>query len=138
MGNKTPSSSNSNHGLKNINTTTIYKQEEPQSWCCCCKKQVSYRIPALVYLSDDQTFLAFAEKRKTLSDTSAEVLVMRRGTWNDGKKIKEVEVQNNFLTNSLFQMLYTTWHEHSHDAFYFSGSVDIRCSLQHVYQTTAA
>ncbi|XP_048036366.1 sialidase-4-like [Megalobrama amblycephala] len=91
MGNKTPSSSNSKHGLKNINTTTIYKQEEPQSWCCCCKKQVSYRIPALVYLSDDQTFLAFAEKRKTLSDTSAEVLVMRRGTWNDGKKIKEVE-----------------------------------------------
>lgn len=97
MGNKTPSSSNSNHGLKNINTTTIYKQEEPQSWCCCCKKQVSYRIPALVYLSDDQTFLAFAEKRKTLSDTSAEVLVMRRGTWNDGKKIKEVEVQNIFF-----------------------------------------
>ncbi|KAK9955368.1 hypothetical protein ABG768_015250 [Culter alburnus] len=91
MGNKTPSSSNSKHGLKNINTTTIYKQEEPQSWCCCCKKQVSYRIPALVYLSDDQTFLAFAEKRKTLSDTSVEVLVMRRGTWNDGKKIKEVE-----------------------------------------------
>ncbi|XP_051733385.1 sialidase-3-like [Ctenopharyngodon idella] len=91
MGNKTPSSSNSKHGLRNINTTTIYKQEEPQSWCCCCKKQVSYRIPALVYLSDDQTFLAFAEKRKTLSDTSAEVLVMRRGTWNDGKKIKEVE-----------------------------------------------
>ncbi|XP_067279158.1 sialidase-3-like [Pseudorasbora parva] len=90
MGNKTSSRSSSDC-LKILNKTTIYKQEQPQSWCCLCKKQVSYRIPALVYLRDDQTFLAFAEKRKSLSDTSAEVLVMRRGTWNDGKKIKEVE-----------------------------------------------
>jgi len=95
MGNKTPSRRN----LKNINTTTIFKQEQPQKWCCCCKKQVSYRIPALVYLNNDQTFLAFAEKRKTLSDTSAEVLVMRRGTWTKGKKIKEVEVQIHFFNN---------------------------------------
>uniref|UniRef100_A0A672RL45 Sialidase 3 (membrane sialidase), tandem duplicate 3 n=1 Tax=Sinocyclocheilus grahami TaxID=75366 RepID=A0A672RL45_SINGR len=42
-----------------------------------------YRIPALVNLNDDKTFLAFAEKRKTLSDTNAEVLVMRRGTLKD-------------------------------------------------------
>uniref|UniRef100_A0A673N8B7 exo-alpha-sialidase n=1 Tax=Sinocyclocheilus rhinocerous TaxID=307959 RepID=A0A673N8B7_9TELE len=42
-------------------------------------------IPALVNLNDDQTFLALAEKRKTLSDTNAEVLVMRRGTLKDAK-----------------------------------------------------
>uniref|UniRef100_A0A673N8B0 Sialidase 3 (membrane sialidase), tandem duplicate 3 n=1 Tax=Sinocyclocheilus rhinocerous TaxID=307959 RepID=A0A673N8B0_9TELE len=59
--------------------------EPPQTWCCCCKNQVSYRIPALVNLNDDQTFLALAEKRKTLSDTNAEVLVMRRGTLKDAK-----------------------------------------------------
>ncbi|XP_016361603.1 sialidase-4-like [Sinocyclocheilus anshuiensis] len=89
MGNKTPSRNNSGC-LKEINKTTIFKQEQPQTWCCCCEKQVSYRIPALVYLSVDQTFLAFAEKRKTLSDTNAEVLVLRRGTWKDAKN-QEVE-----------------------------------------------
>uniref|UniRef100_A0A8C2FE30 exo-alpha-sialidase n=1 Tax=Cyprinus carpio TaxID=7962 RepID=A0A8C2FE30_CYPCA len=89
MGNKTPSRSKTGC-LKEINKTTIFKQEQPQTWCCCCKKQVSYRIPALVYLSVDQTFLAFAEKRKTLSDTNAEVLVLRRGTWKDAKN-QEVE-----------------------------------------------
>ncbi|XP_056303120.1 sialidase 3 (membrane sialidase), tandem duplicate 3 [Danio aesculapii] len=89
MGNKTPSRSKSGCS-KEMNTTTVFKQEQPQTWCCCFKKQVSYRIPALIYVSDEQTFLAFAEKRKTLNDTSAEVLVMRRGTWVDAKT-KEVE-----------------------------------------------
>ncbi|NP_001071006.1 sialidase 3 (membrane sialidase), tandem duplicate 3 isoform X1 [Danio rerio] len=89
MGNKTPSKSKSGYP-KEMNTTTVFKQEQPQTWCCCFKKQVSYRIPALVYVSDEQTFLAFAEKRKTLNDTNAEVLVMRRGTWVDAKT-KEVE-----------------------------------------------
>uniref|UniRef100_A0A672RK80 Sialidase 3 (membrane sialidase), tandem duplicate 3 n=1 Tax=Sinocyclocheilus grahami TaxID=75366 RepID=A0A672RK80_SINGR len=51
-----------------------------------------YRIPALVNLNDDKTFLAFAEKRKTLSDTNAEVLVMRRGTLKDAKT-QDIEVQ---------------------------------------------
>lgn len=50
--------------------------------------QVTYRIPALLYISDNQTFLAFAEKRKTADDTDADVLVMRKGTFKDG----EVEV----------------------------------------------
>lgn len=94
MGNKTPSRSKSGCP-KEMNTTTVFKQEQPQTWCCCCEKQVSYRIPALVYVSDEQTFLAFAEKRKTLNDTSAEVLVMRRGTWVDAKT-KQVEVFKNF------------------------------------------
>lgn len=89
MGNKTPSKSKSGYP-KEMHTTTVFKQEQPQTWCCCFKKQVSYRIPALVYVSDEQTFLAFAEKRKTLNDTNAEVLVMRRGTWVDAKT-KEVE-----------------------------------------------
>ncbi|XP_073680520.1 sialidase-2-like [Garra rufa] len=93
--------------------TTIFKQEEFQSlccwlcwcswpsWCCClaqwcwpswrcwpfrsCKRQVTYRIPALIYISDDETYLAFAEKRNTPADTDADVLVMRRGTWKGDK-----------------------------------------------------
>ncbi len=91
MGNTT-SSRNKTGCLKEINKTTIFKQEQPQTLCCCCKNQVSYRIPALIYLNDDQTFLAFAEKRKTLSDTNAEVLAMRRGTLKDAK-IQEIEVK---------------------------------------------
>ncbi|XP_050957252.1 sialidase-3-like [Labeo rohita] len=89
MDNKTPSKSNSS-SPNEINKTTIFKQEEPQTWFYFWTKQVSYRIPALVYLSDDRNFLAFAEKRKTLSDTDAEVLVMRRGTWKDATN-QEVE-----------------------------------------------
>ncbi|TRY97907.1 hypothetical protein DNTS_034133 [Danionella cerebrum] len=89
MGNTAPSKSKPG-SFQEMTTTTIFRQEQPQTWCCCCTKQVSYRIPALVYLSEDQTFLAFAEKRKTLSDTSAEVLVMRRGVLVDSES-KEVE-----------------------------------------------
>uniref|UniRef100_A0A8C2DAH2 exo-alpha-sialidase n=1 Tax=Cyprinus carpio TaxID=7962 RepID=A0A8C2DAH2_CYPCA len=64
--------------------TTLFKQEPQKSE----KMQVTYRIPALLYISDNQTFLAFAEKRKTADDTDADVLVMRKGTFKDG----EVEV----------------------------------------------
>uniref|UniRef100_A0A673L2C8 exo-alpha-sialidase n=1 Tax=Sinocyclocheilus rhinocerous TaxID=307959 RepID=A0A673L2C8_9TELE len=48
------------------------------------RMQVTYRIPALIYISDNQTFLAFAEKRKTADDTDADVLVMKKGIWKDG------------------------------------------------------
>ncbi|XP_026990551.2 sialidase-3-like [Tachysurus fulvidraco] len=41
-----------------------------------------YRIPALIYI--DQTFLAFAEKRTSLKDEDAELLVLNRGTRQDG------------------------------------------------------
>ncbi|XP_059398046.1 sialidase-3-like isoform X3 [Carassius carassius] len=74
------------------NNTTIFKQEQPQScWCCwpswcCSKRQVTYRIPALLYISENKTYLAFAEKRKTPNDTDADKLVMRRGLWEEDKK----------------------------------------------------
>ncbi|KAI4886832.1 hypothetical protein NFI96_018398 [Prochilodus magdalenae] len=47
--------------------------------------QVTYRIPALIYISDCQTYFAFAEKRKTHDDSDADVLVLRRGKRQDGK-----------------------------------------------------
>ncbi len=44
----------------------------------------TYRIPALIYISDGQTFLAFAEERSTPRDSDAKVLVMRRGSLQNG------------------------------------------------------
>ncbi|XP_048036369.1 sialidase-3-like [Megalobrama amblycephala] len=84
MGNSTSSERNVIPLKDNTTATTLFKQE-PE----CCSKQVTYRIPALIYISKDQTYLAFTEKRKTEKDTDAEVLVMRRGSWKDGKN--EVE-----------------------------------------------
>ncbi|XP_053168403.1 sialidase-3-like [Hemicordylus capensis] len=47
----------------------------------CQNKQESlfYRIPALLYLAPESTFLAFAEERSSLRDEDAKFLVMRRG-----------------------------------------------------------
>ncbi|KAI5622494.1 sialidase 3 (membrane sialidase), tandem duplicate 1 isoform X1, partial [Silurus asotus] len=45
---------------------------------------ITYRIPALIYISETQTFLAFAEKRASPCDHDAILLVMRRGTQQDG------------------------------------------------------
>ncbi len=44
----------------------------------------TYRIPALIYISDGQTCLAFAEERSTPRDSDAKVLVMRRGSLQNG------------------------------------------------------
>ncbi|XP_056121198.1 sialidase-3-like [Rhinichthys klamathensis goyatoka] len=77
MGNNTSSIRNS-IPPNDITATTLFEQEPEVH-----KKQVTYRIPALIYISAKQTYLAFAEKRKTSDDTDAEVLVMRRGWWND-------------------------------------------------------
>ncbi|XP_072518486.1 sialidase-3.1 [Salminus brasiliensis] len=55
--------------------TTLFQQEPSGA---------TYRIPALIYISDGQTFLAFAEKRRTPRDCDAEILVMRRGTHQNG------------------------------------------------------
>ncbi|XP_067279744.1 sialidase-3.1 [Pseudorasbora parva] len=44
----------------------------------------TYRIPALIYISDGQTFLAFAEERSSPRDSDAEALVMRRGSLQNG------------------------------------------------------
>ncbi|KAM5248842.1 sialidase-3 [Ctenodactylus gundi] len=43
------------------------------------EKGITYRIPALLYVPPDQTFLAFAEKRSTSRDEDALHLVLRRG-----------------------------------------------------------
>ncbi|KAM9457100.1 sialidase-3-like [Clarias gariepinus] len=44
-----------------------------------------YRIPALIYIHDSETFLALAEKRTSLADVDATRLVLRRGTREDGR-----------------------------------------------------
>ncbi|KAF5889842.1 sialidase-3-like, partial [Clarias magur] len=55
--------------------TTLFKKEQ---------KGINYRIPALMYIKDAQTFLAFAEKRTSSSDHDATLLFMRRGTRQNG------------------------------------------------------
>lgn len=52
--------------------TTVFKQDEPPG--------ITYRIPSLIYIKKNQTFLAFAEKRTSSSDHDAKLLVIRRGT----------------------------------------------------------
>ncbi|XP_070825769.1 sialidase-4 [Chaetodon trifascialis] len=42
---------------------------------------VTYRVPALLYLSRSRSFLAFCEERLSPSDSQAHLLVMRRGTF---------------------------------------------------------
>uniref|UniRef100_A0A3B5M5I9 exo-alpha-sialidase n=1 Tax=Xiphophorus couchianus TaxID=32473 RepID=A0A3B5M5I9_9TELE len=42
---------------------------------------VTYRVPALLYLSRFRSFLAFCEERLTPSDSQAHLLVMRKGTF---------------------------------------------------------
>ncbi|XP_075956222.1 sialidase-4 [Anarhichas minor] len=42
---------------------------------------VTYRVPALQFLSRSRTFLAFCEERLSPSDSQAHLLVMRRGTF---------------------------------------------------------
>ncbi|KAI4886831.1 hypothetical protein NFI96_018397 [Prochilodus magdalenae] len=55
--------------------TTLFRQES---------SGITYRIPALIYISDGETFLAFAEKRTSSRDCDAKILVMRRGTHQNG------------------------------------------------------
>ncbi|XP_060792057.1 sialidase-3-like isoform X2 [Neoarius graeffei] len=45
---------------------------------------INYRIPALIYINDAQTFLVFAEKRTSPHDHDATLLFMRRGTRQNG------------------------------------------------------
>uniref|UniRef100_A0A673L0E4 exo-alpha-sialidase n=2 Tax=Sinocyclocheilus rhinocerous TaxID=307959 RepID=A0A673L0E4_9TELE len=111
MDDKTPS-----FDLTDIKTT-IFKQEQPQVWCCwlgwccwpswccwlgwcCCKRQVTYRIPALIYISENKTYLAFAEKRNKPSDTDADKLVMRRGLWEDDKNTIEWDSGHQVLSSA--------------------------------------
>ncbi|XP_028645395.1 sialidase-2 isoform X2 [Grammomys surdaster] len=43
----------------------------------------AYRIPALLYLRKQKTLLAFAEKRASKMDEHAELIVLRRGSYNE-------------------------------------------------------
>lgn len=43
----------------------------------------AYRIPALLYLPQQKTLLAFAERRKSKKDEDAELIVLRRGSYNE-------------------------------------------------------
>ncbi|KAK3523951.1 hypothetical protein QTP70_016754 [Hemibagrus guttatus] len=45
---------------------------------------INYRIPAIIYINDTQTFLAFAEKRTSQHDHDASLMYMRRGTRQNG------------------------------------------------------
>lgn len=55
--------------------TTLFKKESNGSF---------YRVPSLIYIKEENTFLAFAEKHKGEIDTMAEFLVMRRGIYKTG------------------------------------------------------
>lgn len=43
----------------------------------------AYRIPALLYLKKQKTLLAFAEKRASKTDEHAELIVLRRGNYDE-------------------------------------------------------
>lgn len=55
--------------------TSLFKQQ---------KDGTTFRIPALIFISDAHTFLAFAEERSTPRDSDAKLLVMRRGSLHNG------------------------------------------------------
>ncbi|KAJ7320648.1 hypothetical protein JRQ81_020159 [Phrynocephalus forsythii] len=57
----------------------LFRQETPGG--------LTYRIPALLYLPSEETFLAFAEERSSPRDEDAKFLVMRRGR-KDGRTVK--------------------------------------------------
>lgn len=42
----------------------------------------AYRIPALLYIPQQKTLLAFAEKRRSKKDEHAELVVLRRGSYD--------------------------------------------------------
>ncbi|XP_063047375.1 sialidase-3-like [Engraulis encrasicolus] len=77
----------------NSKTTRIHPPETP----IFAAKDYDFRIPALLYVREWSTFLAFAEKRRTWRDETAKDLVMRTGTrqtdgtlqWSPMKILKE-------------------------------------------------
>uniref|UniRef100_A0A3B5MQN1 exo-alpha-sialidase n=1 Tax=Xiphophorus couchianus TaxID=32473 RepID=A0A3B5MQN1_9TELE len=56
-------------------------------------KEEVYRIPALHYDQDQKILLAFAEKRRTSNDASAEVLVMKTGALVKDEATLEISVK---------------------------------------------
>ncbi|XP_035287741.1 sialidase-3.1 [Anguilla anguilla] len=75
MGNTT-SRRSSNRIAMEPKKTTVFKQEQTRG--------ITYRIPALIYLREAKTYLAFAEKRSTPRDSDAKLIVMRKGTLLNG------------------------------------------------------
>ncbi|KAM4701467.1 sialidase-3-like [Discoglossus pictus] len=55
--------------------TTLYKKET---------NGTVYKAPSIIYIKEENIFLTFAEKRRNEEDTSAELLVMRRGIYKTG------------------------------------------------------
>lgn len=53
---------------------------EPKDTLVFAHEDSEFRIPALLYVPEWKTFLAFAEKRTSTSDEHATNLVMRTGT----------------------------------------------------------
>lgn len=88
---------------------TLFKRE---------KSGITYRIPALIYINDSQTFLAFAEKRTSPYDHDATLLVMRRGTRQNGS-IQVMLVQT--LIVKLFTFIWQRCHRYDLFLFFFSG-----------------
>ncbi|XP_035996620.1 sialidase-4-like [Fundulus heteroclitus] len=66
---------------------------EQQGTVFLSNKEEVYRIPALCYDQEKSVLLAFAEKRKTSNDASAEVLVMKTGTLIKDETTHEISVK---------------------------------------------
>ncbi|KAG7271661.1 hypothetical protein CRUP_022278 [Coryphaenoides rupestris] len=60
---------------------------------------VTYRIPALLYLPEGRVYVAFAEKRTSRSDSDAESLVMRRGTWSPCEELSTAHLPDHRSMN---------------------------------------
>ncbi|XP_026989904.2 sialidase-4-like [Tachysurus fulvidraco] len=71
---------------RNSGSDTETLQADPPKTTLFSKEPngLHYRIPAIIYIDDSQTFLAFAEKRKSVHDHDATFLYMRRGTRRNG------------------------------------------------------
>ncbi|KAJ0067736.1 hypothetical protein NL108_010062 [Boleophthalmus pectinirostris] len=92
-----------NRASQNVN------MDEPTKTILFEKEQsgITYRIPALIYLQEVQTFLAFAEKRLSSSDHEAKILVMRRGTmtedgsveWSSTQELQSATLPNHRTMN---------------------------------------
>lgn len=62
----------------------------------------AYRIPALLYLPKQKTLLAFAERRKSKKDEDAELIVLRRGSYDESTHL--VQVRQDEATLALLEI----------------------------------
>ena len=58
-----------------------------------------YRIPALLYLPQQETLLAFAEERTSKKDEHAKLIVLRRGSYD--ATTRQVQVRPDGGTTAL-------------------------------------